>query len=56
VSVLTIVRVFGQMCGCSDKCVGVLVICILVFTLLLYCLFVFYHLCIFILIFPVCTD
>ena len=26
------------MCGCFDKCVGVLVICVLVFTVFLYCL------------------
>jgi hypothetical protein len=27
------------MCGCSDRGVGVLVICLLVFTAFLYCLF-----------------
>ena len=25
------------MCGCCDNCVGVLVICVLVFTVFLYC-------------------
>ena len=46
------------MCGCFDNCMGVLVICVLVFTALLYCsvyvylflLFLFLFLCIFILI------
>jgi len=40
------------MCGCSDNCVGVLVICVLVFTVM-YCLYrvvVLFRLCIFILI------
>ena len=27
-----------EMCGCSDNCVGLLVICVLVFTVILYCL------------------
>jgi hypothetical protein len=39
------------MCGCYDNCVGVLVICVLVFTVFLYCLycvFVLFLLCIFI--------
>jgi len=27
------------MCGCSDNCVGILVICVLVFNTFLYCLF-----------------
>jgi hypothetical protein len=34
------------MCGCSDNCMDVLVICILVFTVF----FVLFHLCVFILI------
>jgi len=34
------------MCGCFDNCVGILVICVLVFTVFLY----FFLLCIFILI------
>ena len=32
------------MCGCSDNCVGVLVICVLIFTVLLYC---FVYVCLF---------
>ena len=35
----------GCMCGCFNNCVGVLVICVLVFTV-----FVLFHLCKFILI------
>jgi hypothetical protein len=38
------------MCGCSDNCVGVLVICVLVCTVLLF------RLCIFILISYYCKD
>ena len=40
------------MCESFDNCVGVLVICVLVFTVLycLYCVFVLFRLCIFILI------
>jgi len=41
--------VYFVMCGCSDNCVGVLVICVLVFTVfcivctvLLYCIFYVY--------------
>ena len=41
------------MCGCFDSYVGVLVICVLVF---LYCVFVLFRLCIFILICFVCTS
>ena len=46
------------MCGCFDNCVGVLVICVLVFTVLycLYCVFVLFRLYIFILICFVCTS
>jgi hypothetical protein len=32
------------MCGCFDNCVGVLVICVLVFTVFLYCLYVYFFL------------
>jgi len=47
------------MCGCFDNCVGVLVICVLVFTV--FCIvctvfFVSFRLCIFILICFVCTS
>jgi hypothetical protein len=35
------------MCGCFDNCVGVLVICVLVFTVLLYC-FVYVYLFLFV--------
>jgi hypothetical protein len=40
------------MCESFDNCVGVLVICVLVYTVLycLYCVFVLFRLCIFILI------
>ena len=34
------------MCGCFDNCVGVLVICVLVFTVFLYC-FVYVYLLVF---------
>jgi len=47
------------MWGCSDDCMGVLVICILVFTVFLYflyCVSVLFRLCIFILICFVCTS
>ena len=39
-------------CGCTDNCVGVLVICVLVFTAfyIVCTVFVLFHLCIFILI------
>ena len=30
------------MCGCFDNCVGILVICVLVFTVFLYCFFYVY--------------
>jgi hypothetical protein len=30
------------MCGCFENCVGVLVICVLVFTVFLYCFFYVY--------------
>ena len=34
------------MCGCFDNCVGVLVICVLVFTVFLYCfVYVYLFLC-----------
>ena len=36
------------MCGCFDSCVGVLVICVLVFTVFLYC-FVYVYLFLFVL-------
>ena len=35
------------MCGCFDNCGGVLVICVLVFTVFLYC-FVYVHLFLFV--------
>jgi hypothetical protein len=35
------------LCGCFDKCVGVLVICVLVFTVFLYC-FVYVYLFLFV--------
>jgi hypothetical protein len=35
------------MCGCFDNCVGVLVICVLVFTVFLYC-FVYVYLFLFV--------
>jgi hypothetical protein len=35
------------MCGCFDNCVGVLVICVLVFTVLLHC-FVYVYLFLFV--------
>jgi hypothetical protein len=35
------------MCGCFDKCVGVLVICVLIFTVFLYC-FVYVYLFLFV--------
>jgi hypothetical protein len=35
------------MCGCFDNCVGVLVICVLVFTVFLYC-FIYVHLFLFV--------
>ena len=35
------------MCGCFDKCLGVLVICVLVFTVFLYC-FVYVYLLLFV--------
>jgi len=41
------------MCGCFDNCAGVLIICVLVFTVFLYCfycVFVLFRLCILILI------
>jgi len=46
------------MCGCSDNCVGILVICVLVFTVFLFCVlfFVLFRLCIFILICFVCIS
>jgi len=46
------------MCGCFENCVGVLAICVLVFTLLycVYCVFVLFRLCIFILTCFVCTS
>ena len=34
-------------CGCTDNCVGVLVICVLVFTVFLYC-FVYVYLLLFV--------
>jgi len=42
------------MCGCFDICVGVLVICVLVFTV--FCVFVLFRLCIYILTCFVCTS
>jgi hypothetical protein len=47
------------MCGCFENCVGVLVTCVLVFTMFLYylyCVFVLFHLWIFILVWSVCTS
>jgi hypothetical protein len=43
-NVWTCVCMGSIMCGCvcSDKCVGVVVICVLVFTAFLYCLFYVY--------------
>ena len=40
------------MCGCFDSSVGVLVICVIEFTVLycLQCVFVFFRLCIFLLV------
>jgi hypothetical protein len=35
------------MCGCFDNCVGVLVKCVLVFTVFLFC-FVYVYLCLFV--------
>jgi len=35
------------MCGCFDNCVGVLIICVLVFTVFLYC-FVYVYLFLFV--------
>ena len=45
--------------GCFENCVGVLVICVLVFTVFcfcLYCVFVLFRLCVFILICFFCTS
>ena len=36
------VRVGIVMCGCFDNCVGVLVTCVLIFTVFLYCLVYIY--------------
>jgi len=51
VGVLTVVWVcvcMGfVMCGCFDNCVGVLVICVLVFTVFLYC-FIYVYLFLFV--------
>ena len=47
------------MCGCFDNCVGVLVICVLVFTVFLYGLyyvFILLRLCTFILNYFVCIS
>jgi len=45
-------------CVCFDNCVGVLVICVLVFSVfyIVYCVLVLFRLCIFILICFVCTS
>jgi len=41
------------MCGCFDSCVGVFVICVLVFTVFLYC---FVYVCLFIFVTSVRTT
>ena len=58
VSCTVVVLNYFVMCGCFDNCVGVLVICVLVFTV--FCnvctvFFVLFRLCIFIICF-VCTS
>ena len=51
-NVLVCICVVFVICGCFDNFLGVLVICVLVFTVfcIFYCIFVLFRLCIFILI------